>query len=108
MQIYGDEFLNGLTGVNNMYGGMDIKAFVSNALNFRNNKAHQFIFINRRPIKDTSLSHAVYNAYEGILPKDKHPVFFLFLSLDPKKWTLMSILQKERSGLKIRKVYIVL
>ncbi|MEK6652074.1 MAG: DNA mismatch repair endonuclease MutL [Nitrospirota bacterium] len=85
MQIYGDEFLNGLTGVNNMYGGMDIKAFVSNARNFRNNKAHQFIFINRRPIKDTSLSHAVYNAYEGILPKDKHPVFFLFLSLDPKK-----------------------
>lgn len=85
MQIYGDEFLNGLTGVNNMYGGMGINAFVSKARNFRNNKAHQFIFINRRPIKDTSLSHAVYNAYEGILPKDKHPVFFLFLSLDPKK-----------------------
>ncbi|MFZ3136347.1 MAG: hypothetical protein WA126_03020, partial [Thermodesulfovibrionales bacterium] len=28
---------------------------------------------------------AVYSAYEGILPKDKHPVFFLFLELDPRK-----------------------
>ena len=85
MQIYGDEFLAGLIKVTAEYGGMKINAFVSSAENFRNSRTHQFIFINRRPVKDPSVSHAVYNAYEGILPKDKHPVFFLFLDIDPKK-----------------------
>jgi DNA mismatch repair protein MutL len=27
----------------------------------------------------------VYRAYEGILPRDKHPIFFLFLDIDPEK-----------------------
>ncbi len=85
MQIYGDEFLQGLTEINNEHGGMKLKAFVSSAGDYRNSKAHQFIFINKRPIKDSSLSHAVYNAYEGMIPKEKHPVFFLFLELNPKK-----------------------
>ena len=79
MQIYGNEFLTGLIEVNK------INAFVSIAGNFRNSKTHQFIFINRRPVKDLSVSHAAYNAYEGMLPKDKHPVFFLFLDIDPEK-----------------------
>ncbi|MBA3060077.1 MAG: DNA mismatch repair endonuclease MutL, partial [Nitrospirae bacterium] len=87
MQVYGDEFINGLIEVHKEEGKgiIKISAFVSDMGNFRNSKAHQFIFINKRPIKDASLSHAVYSAYEGILPKDKHPVFFLFLELDPRK-----------------------
>lgn len=87
MQVYGDEFINGLIEVHKEEGKgiIKISAFVSDMGNFRNSKAHQFIFINKRPIKDASLSHAVYKAYEGILPKDKHPVFFLFLELDPRK-----------------------
>ncbi|MDI6745139.1 MAG: DNA mismatch repair endonuclease MutL [Thermodesulfovibrionales bacterium] len=91
MQVYGDEFVNGLIEVKEgetgfeKIGAMKLSAFVSDIGNFRNNKAHQFIFINRRPVKDASLSHAVYKAYEGMLPKDKHPVFFLFLELDPRK-----------------------
>jgi len=86
MQVYGDEFVSGLIEVNNSgEKGMKMSAFISRIENFRNSKAHQFIFINKRPIKDASLSHAVYKAYEGILPKDKHPAFFLFLELDPRK-----------------------
>lgn len=85
MQIYGGDFLHGLTEINNEHGGMKLNAFVSNAGDYRNSKAHQFIFINKRPIKDSSLSHAIYNAYDGIMPKEKHPIFFLFLELNPKK-----------------------
>ncbi|HBR21739.1 MAG TPA: DNA mismatch repair endonuclease MutL [Nitrospiraceae bacterium] len=87
MQVYGDEFINGLIEVRKEEGSgiIKISAFVSDIGNFRNSKAHQFIFINKRPIKDASLSHAVYSAYEGILPKDKHPVFFLFLEVDSRK-----------------------
>ncbi len=85
IQIYGEEFLKGLIEINSGDEDLKIKAFVSQGDNFRNSKAHQFIFVNTRPIKDSSLSHAVYRAYEGILPNDRHPVFFLFVSIDPGK-----------------------
>jgi DNA mismatch repair protein MutL len=83
MQVYGEEFAAGLAEVSAERGGMHMNAFVSKTDNFRNSRSHQFIFVNGRPIKDQSLAHAVYAAYEGILPADKHPIFFLYLTLDP-------------------------
>ncbi len=85
MQVYGEEFLDNLTEVNNEAEGIRINSYITKGDNFRNSRSHQFIFINKRPVKDQSLSHAVYNAYEGILPRDKHPIFFLFLNIDPGK-----------------------
>jgi DNA mismatch repair protein MutL len=83
MQIYGEDFVNGLNRVFSQADGIQCIAFVSKSTNFRGTKSHQFVFLNRRPIKDASLSHAVYRAFEGVLPRDKHPIFFLFLDLDP-------------------------
>lgn len=83
-QIYGYEFLEGLLEVNSEREGISMRSFVSREGNLRGRKSHQFIFINKRPVKDPSISHAVYNAYEGI-PKDRHPLFFLYLSINPKE-----------------------
>ncbi len=85
MQVYGEEFLDNLIEVNNEAEGIRINSYVTKGDNFRNSRSHQFIFINKRPVKDQSLSHAVYNAYEGILPRDKHLIFFLFFDIDPRK-----------------------
>jgi DNA mismatch repair protein MutL len=85
LQVYGDEFLNGLMEVSAGIEGVTMTAFVSKTDNFRNMKSHQFIFINTRPVKDYSISSAVYKAYEGILPHDRHPVFFVCLEIDPRK-----------------------
>jgi DNA mismatch repair protein MutL len=83
MQIYGNEFLDGLIEANAETKDLRINFFVTKGDGFRNSKAYQFIFINRRPIKDFSITHAVYKAYEGMLPPKKHPVFFLFLDINP-------------------------
>lgn len=85
LQIYGGELLDNLMEVKSEEEGIQLKSYVSKGTNFRERKLHQYIFINSRPVKDHSLSHAVYNAYEGILPRDKHPIFFLFLNIDPRK-----------------------
>lgn len=85
MQVYGEEFLGGLIEVSFSMEGLAMQAFVSNSTGFRKTRSHQFIFLNRRPIKDQSVAHAVYKAYEGILPPDRHPLFFLFLQIDPQK-----------------------
>ncbi|MGB9716247.1 MAG: DNA mismatch repair endonuclease MutL [Thermodesulfovibrionales bacterium] len=83
MQIYGSEFLYGLSELNINSKEINLSSFVSKGDNFRNSKTHQFIFVNRRPIRDLSITHAVYKAYEGILPQKKHPIFFIFLNIDP-------------------------
>jgi len=85
LQIYGLEFVEELLEVHAKNPGLTITAFVTKGAHFRSSKGHQFIFINRRPVKDQTISHAVYLAYEGLLPHDAHPVFFLFMDIDPGK-----------------------
>jgi len=85
MQIYGEEFMNGLEEVQAEGTGLSLLAFISNGKHFRKTKSHQMIFVNKRSVKDPSISHAVYKAYEGILPRDEHPIFFLHLEIDPAK-----------------------
>lgn len=84
-QAYGPEFLDGLIEARAEGGGMRLKCFFSALGNFRNSKTHQYVFINGRPVKDPSLSHALYGAYEGRAPEGRHPAFFLFLELDPRR-----------------------
>ena len=85
MQIYGEEFLTGLTEVKAETTGLSMIAYVSKGDNFRNMRSHQLIFLNRRPIRDQAVSRAVYHAFEGILPLDRHPIFFLFIDIDPHR-----------------------
>jgi len=85
VRIYGDELRGSLMEVTHEKGGIALTSYVSKGMNFRDRKSQQYIFINTRPVKDRSLSHAVYKAYEGILPDNKHPLFFLFLTIDPRK-----------------------
>ena len=84
LQTYGAEFLEGISEVNAETRGMKMTAFVTKGENFRATRSHQFIFLNRRPVKDQTVSHAVYSAYEGLLPQGKHPLFFLYIEIDPK------------------------
>ena len=85
MQIYGKEFCDNLLESSPQDKLTGVRAFLGNSSNLRNNKNNQFIFINDRPVRDQSISYAVYRGYEGLIPKEKHPVFFLFLELDPEK-----------------------
>jgi len=83
-QIHGLDFVEGLTEILAESPGPRMTAFITKGENYRNSKTHQYIFINRRPVKDQIVSHAVYAAYEGILPQGKHPLFFLFIDMDPR------------------------
>jgi DNA mismatch repair protein MutL len=85
MQVYGSEFLEGLVEFENETSGLKINAFVSKTDNLRSTRAHQFVFVNKRPVKDSSVSHAVYSALEGVIPQGRHPIYFIFLEVDPRK-----------------------
>ena len=44
---------------------------------------HQYLFVNRRPVKDRLLAGAVRGAYADLLARDRHPVVALFLEVPP-------------------------
>ncbi len=83
IQVFGKEFVDELIETGTEAGVMGIKAFLGNVSHLRNNRNNQFLFINKRPVKDQSITYAVYRAYEGSIPKDKHPVFLLFMEMEP-------------------------
>ena len=85
LNIYGKEFLDKLIRIKIQDDNITMDAFISNIDNLKNTRTHQFIFINNRPIKDQLINHAVYSAYDGLIPRDKQPIFFIFLKINPEK-----------------------
>lgn len=63
--------------------GFRLKALISQPGHFRATREHQEFFLNRRAIKNASLSHAVGEAYGTLLAKGRHPVVYLFIEIDP-------------------------
>ena len=51
----------------------------------RANTLGQYLFVNGRPVRDKLLHGAVRGAYADHLPRDRHPVVALFVTLDPRE-----------------------
>ena len=51
----------------------------------RGNAAHQYLFVNGRPVRDRLLQGALRAAYADFLSRDRHPTAALFLELDPRE-----------------------
>lgn len=84
LQLYGPEFLERFLPVSHNAGSFQLTGFTVSPHHARTGRTPQEIFVNGRPIKNTTISHAVYEAYGSFLPKGKHPQFILFVHLDPQ------------------------
>lgn len=83
-QLYGDEMADAFLEVKKESKIIRITGFTSPADFTRATRSHQLIFVNRRPVKNPTINHAVYTAYRDVLLKDRHPAYFLFLEIDPR------------------------
>lgn len=64
-------------------GPCAVRGFVNAIPGHHPTKAHQLLFVNQRPVQQRMLTHAIYEAYHEWLPVGRHPVFLLFLDVDP-------------------------
>jgi len=85
IQLYSEELFNEFLEIKGEGRGIKLYGFLSAPDFTRASRGHQYIFVNRRSVKNPTVSHAIYSAYSGLIPKDRHPAFFLFLDIDPKK-----------------------
>jgi len=85
MQIYGREFVDGLLEMRVEEPGLSLHLFISSPNVIRNSRTNQYVFVNQRPVKDQTVSQAICRAYDGILSREQHPVFFAFLAIDPEQ-----------------------
>jgi DNA mismatch repair protein MutL len=64
-------------------GEMEVAGFAGEPGLNRPNSRGIYLFVNRRPVRDRLLTHAVMEAYRNLIPKDRYPVVILFVQLPP-------------------------
>jgi DNA mismatch repair protein MutL len=82
-QIYGDEIAENLTPFSGGRDSVVLAGLLSRPAYTRADRTYQDFFVNGRYIKNTSLTHALYSAYSDMLMRDRHPLAFVFLQIDP-------------------------
>lgn len=65
-------------------GPARVRGYVNKIPGHHPTKAYQILYVNDRPVQQRMLSYAIYEAYREWLPVGRHPVFALFIDVDPK------------------------
>ena len=83
-KVMGDEFLAQAVPVEaSGAGDARLHGWVGLPTYSRAQATGQFFFVNGRAVKDRLVGHAVRQAYRDVLFHGRHPVFVLFLEVDP-------------------------
>ncbi len=80
--ILGAEFRSHAIEVRAEREGVVVDGFAASPALTRANALGQYLFVNGRPVRDKLILGAVRAAYADYLPRDRHPVVALFVTLD--------------------------
>ena len=83
--IYGKDIAEGILDVEYEYEGIKLKGVVGKPEIARSNKSNQMFFVNKRYVKDKTLSAAADKAFKGMLPIGKFAFLVLNIDMDPKE-----------------------
>jgi DNA mismatch repair protein MutL len=85
LQVYGPACLGRMVEVTAARPGVQVTGFAVSALHTRTSRSPQDLFVNRRPVRNGTISHAIYEGYGAFLAKGRHPSFVLQLEVDPER-----------------------
>ncbi len=81
--LLGEGFLEHALEVEEAGSGLRLCGWLGAPTHARSQADQQYFFVNGRPVRDKVLAAAVRRAYRDVLYQGRHPVFILFLDLDP-------------------------
>lgn len=81
--ICGAAFVDNSVKIDFAASGLRLHGWVGLPTFSRSQQDMQFFYVNGRLIKDRLVAHAVKQAYQDVLYHGRHPVFVLYLELDP-------------------------
>jgi DNA mismatch repair protein MutL len=83
--ILGADFRISAIDVRAERDGVVVEGFAAAPSLTRANALGQYLFVNGRPVRDKLILGAVRAAYSDYLPRDRHPVVALFVTLEPQE-----------------------
>src|SRR5881394_1754649 len=83
--ILGSDFRSSAIDVRAERDGVVVEGFAAAPSLTRANALGQYLFVNGRPVRDKLILGAVRGAYADYLPRDRHPVVALFVTLPPQE-----------------------
>lgn len=85
LQVYQPRFLDRCLSVDWGTAGFRLKGYAVDPVHARTGRTPQDLFVNGRPVKNTTVAHAIYDAYGSFLAKGRHPLFVLFMEIDSER-----------------------
>ena len=83
--ILGSDFRANAIEVRSEREGVIVEGFAAAPSLTKANALGQYLFVNNRPVRDKLILGAVRAAYSDYLPRDRHPVVALFVTLDTQE-----------------------
>jgi len=80
-RIMGRDFAEGSEAVHLERDGISLSGFAGRPTLNRPDASLQYLFVNGRPVKDRLLLSAIRGAYQDLVPRGRHPLVALFLTL---------------------------
>jgi DNA mismatch repair protein MutL len=81
--VLGRDFHDNALEIDQEREGVRLSGFAGLPTYNRGNAAHQYLFVNGRPVRDRLLQGALRAAYADYLARDRHPAAALYLEVDP-------------------------
>jgi DNA mismatch repair protein MutL len=82
--LFSADLASSLLELHSTEKNLEVSAWLCRPENGRANTKFQYFFLNGRFIRDKFLSHAVREAYRGMIEPDRQPVVFIFLGMSPQ------------------------
>ena len=83
--IYGKDIAEGVIKTDYEYEGMHIYGVIGKPEIARSNRSNQIFFVNKRYVRDKSLSSAAEKAYKGMIPIGRFSFLILNIDMNPNK-----------------------
>ena len=83
--IYGKDVANGILPIEYTYDDIQISGVIGKPEIARSNRSNQLFFVNKRYIKDKTVSAATEQAYKGLIPIGKFGFVVLNITMNPAK-----------------------